>query len=315
MGGPGREAGGGGGEAQFEYEHGGDGTVRGVSGSVSPDTRDGRPPEQAAPPGPPDAGAPADGPGTAGTEAQAAGPGTPKARAQTAAPGSPDAGPAAVLRGVPLLRGLPPARLRALWHRSVPRRYAAGDVLRTAGDPAGHLLLLLDGRVAATVVSAAGRVVRVGAWSGPCALDKVAVIDDRGHTATFTALTPSTARSLPRADFLALVDGAAAVRAHVLRTLAAQARDQQTRFTAAATLPTPARLAAWLLAEAARLHSARVPLPGGQQPLADHLGVTRVTLNRALSGLRREGLLTYARGEVEITAPEALALRAAPGEH
>ncbi|WP_309505485.1 helix-turn-helix domain-containing protein [Streptomyces phytophilus] len=48
--------------------------------------------------------------------------------------------------------------------------------------------------------------------------------------------------------------------------------------------------------------------------MADHLGVTRVTLNRALSGLRREGLLAYARGEVEIIAPEALALRATPGE-
>ncbi|MEO3766860.1 Crp/Fnr family transcriptional regulator [Streptomyces sp. B8F3] len=225
----------------------------------------------------------------------------------------PRPGAFAALRGVPLLRDLPPDRLRTLWHASLPRRYAAGEVLRTAGDPAGHLLLLLDGRVAATVVSAGGRVVRVGAWAGPCALDKVAVIDDRGHTATFTALAPCTVRSLPRAGFLALVDDATAVRAHVLRTLAAQARDQQTRFTAAATLPAPARLAAWLLAEAARLRSRRVPLPGGQQALADHLGVTRVTLNRALSGLRRDGVLTYARGEVEIIAPETLALRAAPG--
>ncbi|WP_407565221.1 Crp/Fnr family transcriptional regulator [Streptomyces sp. 184] len=213
---------------------------------------------------------------------------------------------------MPLLRDLPAPRLRALWRGSVPRRYAPGEVLRAAGEPAGRLLLLLDGRVAATVVSAAGRVVRVGAWSGPCALDKVAVIDDRGHTATFTALTPCAVRSLPRADFLALVDDASAVRAHVLRILAAQARDQQTRFTATATLPASARLSAWLLAEAARLRSRRVPLPGGQQPLADHLGVTRVTLNRALSALRREGVLTYARGEVEITAPETLALRATP---
>ncbi|WBB59024.1 Crp/Fnr family transcriptional regulator [Streptomyces sp. WMMC500] len=264
-----------------------------MRGSVSPDTRNGTPPEADTTPPTPAAGTPG------------------------GQPADPDAAPEApaALHAVPLLRGLPPARLHALWQRSVPRRYAAGEVLRAAGEPAGHLLLLLDGRVAATVVSAAGRVVRVGAWAGPCALDKVAVIDDRGHTATLTAVTPCTVRSLPRADFLALVDDATAVRAHVLRTLAAQARDQQTRFTATATLPASARLAAWLLAEAARLRSSRVPLPGGQQPLADHLGVTRVTLNRALSGLRRDGLLTYARGEVEILAPETLALRAAPEHH
>lgn len=275
-----------------------------MRGDVSPDTRDAEAEPPAGSTRPPE-------PGTRPAARATARPAPPRAApGATAGAGPP---PPAVLRAVPLLRGLTAERLHAVWHGSVPRRYAAGAILRAAGEPAGRLLLLLDGRVAATVVSAAGRVVRIGAWPGPCALDKVAVIDGRGHTATFTALTPCTVRSLPRSDFLALVDDTAAVRAHVLRTLAAQARDQQTRFARAATLPAAARLAAWLLAEAARLRSRHVPLPGGQQALADQLGVTRVTLNRALSGLRREGMVTYARGTVEIAAPELLALRAAPG--
>ena len=92
------------------------------------------------------------------------------------------------------------------WRASVPKAVAAGQVLRHEGDPAARLLLLLDGHVAATATSGSGRVVRFGEWAAPCALDKIAVIDGGGHTATLTALTPCVVRSLPRERFLDLVD-------------------------------------------------------------------------------------------------------------
>ncbi|MEU4719519.1 Crp/Fnr family transcriptional regulator [Nonomuraea dietziae] len=214
------------------------------------------------------------------------------------------------LAAVPLLATLPEDRLRALWRYSLPRRHQAGEVLRGIGDPAEHLLVLLRGRVSATAGTAAGRVVRFGEWAGPCALDKVAVIDGRGHTATLTAITTCSVRSLPRARFEELVDDVPSVRRHVLRLLADHARQQQERFADAATLPVEARLATWLLARAAASPHARVELPGTQQELADLLGTTRVTVNRVLSTLRRDGLVELTRRTVAVLAPELLALRA-----
>lgn len=211
---------------------------------------------------------------------------------------------------MPLLAALPDARLQAVWEGSVPRHYRAGDVLRALGDRATHLLLLLDGRVSATATTPAGRAVRFGTWSSPCALDKVAVTDGRGHTATLTAETPCRVRSLPRERFMGLVDDAVSVRRHVLRILADHARSQQERWTNTATLPAEARIAAWLLHQAAA-GAGHGRLPGSQQELADHLGVTRVTVNRALGRLSRDGLITVRRGAVEILAPELLELRAA----
>ncbi|MEU6257675.1 Crp/Fnr family transcriptional regulator [Streptomyces sp. NPDC047043] len=214
------------------------------------------------------------------------------------------------LRDVPLFSALPDTGLKHLWQASVPRRYDTGELLRTQGTPADHLLVLLDGSTAASATTAGGRVVRFGTWNGPCALDKVALLDRAGHTATFTALTPCTVRAVPRPRFMALLDDSAAVRAHVLHLLAAQARAQQQRLTDAVTLPCEARLAAWLLEAAA---DGRARLPGGQHELADLLGVTRVTVNRALSRLRRDGLIGPAEGgRIEVLAPELLALRAAP---
>ncbi|AXE86328.1 cAMP receptor protein [Streptomyces sp. Go-475] len=214
------------------------------------------------------------------------------------------------LRDVPLFARLPDAGLIALWDGSVPRRYAAGEVLRAQGAPADHLLVLLSGSTAASAATANGRVVRFGTWSGPCALDKVALLDRAGHTATFTAVGQCAVRAVPRARFMALLDDSAAVRAHVLRLLAAQARAQQERLTDTVALPCEARLAAWLL-HAAADGGRVVCLPGSQQGLADLLGVTRVTVNRALSWLRRDGLVRpAANGRIELLAPELLALRA-----
>jgi CRP/FNR family transcriptional regulator len=214
------------------------------------------------------------------------------------------------LAKIPLLAMLTEARLRTLWARSRPHHYVAQQVLRNAGDPATHLLLLLHGRVAATVTTLAGRIVHFGDFAAPCALDKVAVIDGRGHTATLTALTGCAVRSLPRDLFYALVDGAPAARRHVLRVLADHARHEQERFAATATLSTETRLALWLLEQAGRMSDSRVPLPGGQESLAALLGVTRVTISRALTRLQRDGLIIVGRGRVDIVAPELLELRA-----
>ena len=214
------------------------------------------------------------------------------------------------LARIPLLGMLTGVRLRELWARSRLHRYAARQVLCNAGDPATHLLLLLHGRVAATVTTFAGRIVRFGDFAAPCALDKVAVIDGRGHTATLTALTACAVRSLPRDLFYTLVDSAPAARRHVLRVLADQARLEQERFAATATSSTETRLAVWLLEQAGRTSDSRVTLPGSQESLADLLGVTRVTISRALTRLRRDGLIIVGRGRIDIVAPELLKLRA-----
>lgn len=215
------------------------------------------------------------------------------------------------LRAVPLLASLPDGRLRSLWDASLARDYAAGEVVKMAGAPADRLLLLLRGRVSASVVTQDGRVLRLGEWPAPCALDKVAVLDGGGHTATLHAQAPSCVRSVPRGQFLDLVDDAAAVRAHVFAILGDQVRRQH-HMRAIITLPAEARVATWLIdAATTGADPASVALPGSQHALAELLDLSRVTVNRTLNRLQREGLIAVRRRSIAILAPEVLALRAA----
>jgi CRP/FNR family transcriptional regulator, cyclic AMP receptor protein len=216
-------------------------------------------------------------------------------------------------RTVPVMATLGTADLRALWRRSVLRRYRSGEIVRSQGRAADHLPVLLAGRVAAEHLTRAGRAVVIDELVAPCVIDKVAVIDGRGHTATFTAVGPCTVAAVPARPFLDAVDGLPETRAHVFRTLAAQSRAQQSRLVLAA-LPRGRHRVAWWLTE--RLSdlppggAAVVKLPGGQGRLGEVLGLTRVTVNRALRDLERDGLIRSGAAGIEILDAEGLLLEA-----
>jgi CRP/FNR family cyclic AMP-dependent transcriptional regulator len=214
------------------------------------------------------------------------------------------------LSAVPMLAGLTGATLESLWQRSIGHHTAAGDVLYRQGEPATHLVVLLSGAVNARVETAAGRVVAVGSWTAPVALDKVALLDGRRHTATLHARTDCNWRAIARADIEALIGDAPMVRRHVLHVLAQQVATTQERFVAAATLPADARLSRWLL-ERAATEGTELTLDGSQEDIARYLGVTRVTLNRALQSLVEDELIRFSHARVTLIAPEALASRAA----
>lgn len=103
-------------------------------------------------------------------------------------------------------------------------------------------------------------------------MDKAAVLDGGGHTATWRTTTH------PR-----------------LRPGAHEYADATTR------------VASWLV----RAATGRVLLPGAQQGLAETLGLTRVSVNRALRALAAGGLVRVEPGAVVVLAPEPLSARAA----
>ncbi|GAB3876854.1 hypothetical protein GCM10029964_024710 [Kibdelosporangium lantanae] len=109
--------------------------------------------------------------------------------------------------------------------------------------------------------TAAGQRRRLGEFAGPCAVDKAAVLDSRGHTATWIAATRCQLGFVPAAEFRTLLDEVPEARRHVFAVLAKSLRDQQEDLVYTSFADATTRTAAWLV----RQGGSRVPLPGAQQ--------------------------------------------------
>lgn len=210
-----------------------------------------------------------------------------------------------MLADVPLLASLPQATLNHLAAVSPQRQVAAGTVVAIRDEPARHLVIAETGGLTAVRETPAGQRRRLGEFPAPCAVDKAAVLDGGGHTATWLTTSRSALRFVPSAEFLSLVD-VPSVRAHVFTHLATQLRTQQDALMLTSFADAPTRVATWLVHAA----TPRVRLPGAQQGLAEALGLTRVSVNRALRTLAEEGLVAVRPGIVIVLAPELLTLRA-----
>jgi CRP/FNR family cyclic AMP-dependent transcriptional regulator len=205
----------------------------------------------------------------------------------------------AQLGRVPLLGTLPGARLERLARELPVRHLAAGDVAARSGAPARHLVVLETGSLAAVHDTRHGTRVRLATATGPCVVDKAATLDGGVHTATWCATAPSRIRLLPAAVLQQLLDDEPALRAHVVRYLAAEVnRQRRARIRRAAPGPV-AQVADWL-ADAASGGRAAVALPGGQQGLGDELGLSRVTVNRALRALAELGAVRVRPRAVQV---------------
>jgi CRP-like cAMP-binding protein len=181
------------------------------------------------------------------------------------------------LATIPAFTALAPDTLASLWAASRPVTYPPGAVIPRDGA----VLLLLHGVVVGTHVDAAGAEVWPARWEGPAIVDKPAALAPA--VGTLVAATACGGRRLPADAFLRLLDDEPAVRRHVLARLAADAADLRQRLAEATTVPALGRVAAWLLATGTA--PGEIAWRGSQEGLARLLGLSRVTVNRALGRL------------------------------
>ena len=156
------------------------------------------------------------------------------------------------LAEVPLFAGLPLAAREALARVGRVRRYPAGQVLCSEGDPGEALYVLEEGRLRVSRLTAAGQEAVLAVVEAPAALGELALLDGAPRDATVTAQGPVVVRQVPRAAFLALLRAEPAAVEGLLRTLAGWVRHANARQAALLGLDVPGRLAAWLLARAER---------------------------------------------------------------
>ena len=119
------------------------------------------------------------------------------------------------LRRLPPFAGLTDVGLQRLALRAAELRAAGGQVLALEGDPGAGMFVLCDGNV--EVELRAGRLeLGPGDFFGELAL----LVDDGARVARVRATTPVRCVTIPRDDFMALVETEPSFALHMLRELA-----------------------------------------------------------------------------------------------
>ena len=119
------------------------------------------------------------------------------------------------LRRLPPFAGLTDVGLQRLAMRAAELRAAGGQVLALEGDPGAGMFVLYEGNVEVELRS--GRLeLGPGDFFGELAL----LVDDGARVARVRATTPVRCVSIPRDDFMALVETEPSFALHMLRELA-----------------------------------------------------------------------------------------------
>jgi CRP-like cAMP-binding protein len=198
-------------------------------------------------------------------------------------------------------------RLLPLARAAFLRRFAAGQVLFTEGEPSAHLYVVRSGRVRILVQSVHGDQMTLAVLGPGNTIGELSMIDGQFRSASAEAISSAEVVTLPAREVRAALRSDPVLLMAAAVGLAATVRRLTGGTADLVFLDLPRRLAKLLLAEARESAGRHRVDPGmSQSALAGRLGVTRQSLNRALVGLVHRGWITPDGGGYIIDDPVAL---------
>lgn len=212
-----------------------------------------------------------------------------------------------------LLRGLAEQDVAELTERARRRRFAAGEVVFHAGDPADTLHLVRSGRFAVRITTEFGATATLNVVGPGGAFGELALLTPEApRSATVAALEEAETLSIHQLDFNRLRARRPQTDALLVEVLARRVRELSEQLVEALHIPADTRVRRRLLdvvgAYGAAETGAVVPLT--QEELASLAGTSRATVNRVLREEQALGTLELSRGRTTLLEPDALARRA-----
>ena len=221
----------------------------------------------------------------------------------------------ALLRSAPLFAGLDDETWTTLSERLTMRSLRRGQHLFREGDPGEALHVLVDGKVKICRTSADGRENVIAILGPGDLLGELAIFDSQPRGATATAVVDSTLATLAESDFRAWLAEHPSVSAELLRALAARLRQTNEAMADLVFTDVPGRIAKTLLNLAERFgqpagDGVRVAHDLTQEELAQLVGASRETVNKALADFATRGWIRLDGRAVVLIDADRLARRA-----
>lgn len=215
---------------------------------------------------------------------------------------------------VPIFAGLSAVQQAEVARFARPVALAAGGFVFRAGEPAPRLVVVHEGQVKISRVSAAGRETILRLLGPGDVAGEVSFLTGAAPENDAVAMTPSRACVFEHRDLAVLVGRFPEIGVGMLRAVGSKLASTERMVTSLASADVGARIAAYLLDCPARWDASGRPtvgLPLAKKDVASFLGTTPETLSRRLAHFERDGLIRLLPGrDVLILDSAGLADRA-----
>jgi CRP/FNR family transcriptional regulator, cyclic AMP receptor protein len=219
------------------------------------------------------------------------------------------------LTETPLFRALDAEAQQALESSMTEVRVSRGQSLFDEGDPGDRLYVITDGKVKLGRTSQDGRENLLAILGTGEMFGELSLFDPGPRTATATAVTDTTLKGLGHSDLQPWLTGRPEVATQLLKALARRLRKTNEHMADLVFSDVPGRVAKQLLDLARRFgqqtdEGVRVTHDLTQEELAQLVGASRETVNKALADFASRGFLRLEGRAVVILDVERLARRA-----
>jgi CRP/FNR family transcriptional regulator, cyclic AMP receptor protein len=217
----------------------------------------------------------------------------------------------ALLQTVPVFSTLGEEDLAEVAAVTVPREFAAGEMVFREGDRSDTCYVMRHGRVRAIREHTDGRTITLATFGPGEIFGELAIFDDERRSATIEALEASEAAAILGGDMRRLLRAHPDIAVKLLAALGRRLRETNERLSRQSFQTVQSRVASALmeLVAAARADGAGdtdVLITATQSELAQLAGSSRESASRFLAVLERAGIITQGRGKLTVHTPERL---------
>ena len=224
--------------------------------------------------------------------------------------------PERTLAHTPLFAALDDEAAEALRATMTDIRVEKGDTLFHEGEPGDRLFVIVDGKIKLGASSGDGRETLLAVLGPGEMFGELSLFDPGPRTSTATALTPAHLMALGHDDLMPWLRGRPEVARSLLRALAKRLRRTNEAMADLVFSDVPGRVAKALLELAAKFgtrqpdQSVLVTHDLTQEELAQLVGASRETVNKALADFQNRGWLRLEQRSVVLVDLERLDRRA-----
>ncbi|WP_031466506.1 Crp/Fnr family transcriptional regulator [Sciscionella sediminilitoris] len=214
-----------------------------------------------------------------------------------------------------IFQGVEPAAVEALVQTLESVEFPRGHVIFAEGEPGDRLFIIQSGKVKIGRKSPDGRENLLSIMGPSDMFGELSIFDPGPRTSTVTAVTDVRAYSMGRPELRDWISKRPEIAEQLLRVVARRLRRTNNMLADLIFTDVPGRVARALLTFAQRFGSQeagllRVTHDLTQEEIAQYVGASRETVNKALADFAHRGWLRLEGKSVLILDPERLARRA-----